>query len=71
MFVQPDGTPVAMSGSPIFENRFPAERFDSLFRKNDYSFETIEGRPYCIAHAIAPGFETYCTGWHALLLQRM
>lgn len=71
MFVQADGTPVAMCGSPIFETRFPVERFDSLFRKNDYAFETIEGRPYCLAHAVAPGFETYCTGWHALLLQRM
>ena len=71
MFVESDGTPVASCGSPIFENRFPVEKFDSLFRKNGYSFEKIEGRPYCIAHAIAPGFETYCTGWHTVLLQKM
>lgn len=71
MFVEPDGCPVASYGQPIFEQRFPVERFDSLFRKNGYSFETIEGRPYCVAHAIAPGFETYSSGWHAILLQRM
>ena len=29
----------------------------------------IDGVPYCIGHAKAPGFETYCTGWYSLVLQ--
>ncbi|HYG07971.1 MAG TPA: cache domain-containing protein [Stenotrophomonas sp.] len=27
------------------------------------------GRPHCIAHAASPGYETYRTGWHSLILQ--
>ena len=34
-----------------------------------YAITEIEGRPYCIAHARAPGFETYCTGWHSWIIQ--
>lgn len=28
-----------------------------------------QGRPHCIAHAASPGYETYRTGWHSLILQ--
>jgi hypothetical protein len=28
-----------------------------------------QGRPVCIAHAASPGYETYRTGWHSLILQ--
>lgn len=27
------------------------------------------GRAHCIAHAASPGYETYRTGWHSLILQ--
>ncbi|WP_146575049.1 methyl-accepting chemotaxis protein [Botrimarina hoheduenensis] len=35
------------------------------------NYETVEldGRPWCVAHAQAPGFETYSTGWHSVILQ--
>ena len=71
MFLQSDGTIVAANGSMLTSDRFPVEKYDSLFRKNDYSFETFEGKNYCLAHAEAPGFETYCTGWHSLILQQL
>ncbi len=29
------------------------------------------GRSYCIAHAASPGYETYRTGWHSLILQAL
>jgi 23S rRNA pseudoU1915 N3-methylase RlmH len=29
-----------------------------------------QGKPCIIGHALAPGFETYSTGWYALLIQR-
>jgi len=29
----------------------------------------LEGRPHCIAQAASPGYETYRTGWHCVVLQ--
>ena len=34
-----------------------------------FTMETVAGRPSCIAHAQAPGFETYSTGWHSVIIQ--
>jgi len=42
----------------------------SLFdRTSGYVLERFENRSCCIAHAQSPGFETYKTGWHSLILQ--
>lgn len=30
---------------------------------------THAGKPVCLAHAKAPGFETYSTGWHSVIIQ--
>jgi hypothetical protein len=32
---------------------------------------TLEGRTVCLAHALSPGYETYRTGWHSLLIRRL
>ncbi|TQM06732.1 methyl-accepting chemotaxis protein (MCP) signaling protein [Pseudoxanthomonas sp. 3HH-4] len=29
----------------------------------------IDGRSHCVAQAASPGYETYCTGWHCVILQ--
>ena len=29
----------------------------------------LSGRRHCVAHAASPGYETYATGWHSLILQ--
>jgi hypothetical protein len=29
----------------------------------------VDGKPTCVAHAASPGYETYRTGWHSLILQ--
>lgn len=29
----------------------------------------IDGRMHCVAHAASPGYETYRTGWHSLIMQ--
>lgn len=31
----------------------------------------LAGRRHCIAHAASPGYETYATGWHSLILQAL
>jgi hypothetical protein len=28
-------------------------------------------KPMLIAHAFSPGFETYATGWHSLIIQKL
>jgi hypothetical protein len=43
---------------------------DSLFRdKRGTVSTTVDGRPVMACHAASQGFETYRTGWHALLLR--
>ena len=37
--------------------------------KKDYTVSQIGDQICCIAHASSPGFETYATGWHSLLIQ--
>ena len=41
-----------------------------LFReRKSFRMLVINGVPYLAAHALSPGFETYKTGWHSLILQ--
>jgi hypothetical protein len=43
---------------------------NALFRETRGVVSTVvEGRPVMVCHAASPGFETYRTGWHALLLR--
>lgn len=47
---------------------FPLENCDSLFKAGKTSIETtLNGQPALVAHAASPGYETYRTGWHALI----
>jgi hypothetical protein len=46
------------------------DRRESLFQmKKGYIQGEIDRKPCCIAHGLSPGFETYATGWHCLILQ--
>jgi hypothetical protein len=68
----PDGTIVASVGNNPFGVRFPIERFECVMNADKaFSFETIDNRRFCFAQAKAPGFETYSTGWHAILMQAL
>jgi hypothetical protein len=45
---------------------------DGLFKQaRGAVMATVEGAQCCIAHAASPGYETYRTGWHSLILQRV
>ena len=37
--------------------------------KKGFVTASYEGRECCIGHAVSPGYETYSTGWHSLLIQ--
>ena len=45
------------------------QQYGTLFQKETgFSFDTWEERPSLIAQATSPGFETYKTGWHAVIV---
>lgn len=39
--------------------------------KKNFLLGEYNGKHACVAHAQAPGFETYSTGWHSLVIQEM
>ncbi len=39
--------------------------------KKGFAVSVYEGRDCCIGYASSPGYETYATGWHSLLIQRL
>lgn len=42
---------------------------DAIFRESkNFALADIGMQKVCIAHARAPGFETYTTGWHSILI---
>jgi Methyl-accepting chemotaxis protein (MCP) signalling domain/Cache domain len=44
--------------------------FEPVFTQKKAFFVTdYQGQPCCVAHARAPGFETYTTGWFSLIIQ--
>ena len=69
--VEHDGSIVACSKPIPSDYRFPIQRYPYLMSGEEkYVQETVEGKDYCVAHAKAPGFETYSTNWHAFLVQQ-
>jgi hypothetical protein len=39
--------------------------------KKSHVVTQYNGEPTLIAHAFSPGFETYATGWHSLIIQKL
>ncbi|MEM7626258.1 MAG: cache domain-containing protein [Planctomycetota bacterium] len=42
-----------------------------LTQNNHYVMDDYDGAPSVIAHAYAPGYEGYTTGWHSLIIQKL
>ena len=42
-----------------------------LNKENHYVMEDYDNQPAVIAHAYAPGYEGYSTGWHSLIIQTL
>ncbi len=72
LIIESNGALVASSRTLSSDYRFPMERFSQLVsNRKGYAFEEIDGKDYCVAQADAPGFETYSTGWRAVLMQEV
>ncbi|BBO34129.1 methyl-accepting chemotaxis protein [Lacipirellula parvula] len=65
-----DGTILADSWGKQLQERLSLPDLSSILaeRKN-FTTGDYRGQACCIAHAQAPGFETYSTGWHSLVIQ--
>ncbi|MEJ2790221.1 MULTISPECIES: methyl-accepting chemotaxis protein [unclassified Pseudoxanthomonas] len=56
------------SGADASRLDFPGHA--SLFAQPRGAIDvSIEGRPHCVAQAASPGYETYRTGWHCVIVQ--
>ena len=47
------------------------QRYELFAEKKCHRVLQIKGETYLVAHALSPGFETYATGWHSLILQKL
>lgn len=67
-----DGHILADSWGKQLADRLSLPEQDALFAEPK-NFKMIDqgNDRLCVAHARAPGFETYSTGWHSVLLQKV
>ncbi|MEM6329459.1 MAG: methyl-accepting chemotaxis protein [Planctomycetota bacterium] len=65
-----DGRVIADSWGRQLSDRLSLPDMRGLFAKpKGFTMATLDGKRCCIAHAQAPGFETYSTGWHSVIIQ--
>ena len=72
LFVDGNGSVLAASDNVPKNFRFPIQRYDRVFKMPaGFVVDQLDGKDVCIAHALSPGFETYSTGWHSILIQQL
>lgn len=70
--VDDGGTVLADSRNRILGDTIDFSERGQLFAKaKDFVVTNVGSRNCCVAHALSPGFETYATGWHSLLIQEV
>jgi hypothetical protein len=70
--VDDSGFVLADSHDKIIQETLHLPRQRELFGlKKGYIVDRFQGDAVLIAHAFSPGFETYATGWHSLIIQKM
>ena len=70
--VDDDGLVLADSKDRILEDTIEFSKRDTLFKeKKGFVISNYKNAESCIAHAFSPGYETYVSGWHALIIQRL
>ncbi|CTP88214.1 methyl-accepting chemotaxis protein [Xanthomonas graminis] len=70
--VDPHGQVLADSAGRMLQERIDFAGREALFKQpRGAVLSDLNGRPHCIAHAASPGYETYRTGWHSLILQAL
>jgi hypothetical protein len=70
--VDDKGAVLADSQDRMLQDTIDFSGRDTLFGKKKHSeIAQVAGRPTLVAHAQSPGFETYRTGWHSLILEQL
>ncbi|HMB96388.1 MAG TPA: methyl-accepting chemotaxis protein, partial [Tepidisphaeraceae bacterium] len=57
------------NGKALLETLQLPEKQKLFAMKKGFVNANVGGSPVCVAHALSPGFETYATGWHSLIIQ--
>jgi hypothetical protein len=70
--VDSEGTLLADSRRKVLEGRIQFPGLDSLLNeKKGFVMTEYENENSCVGHALSPGYETYASGWHSLLIQKL
>jgi len=70
--VDQEGLILADSRRKMLEGHVQFSGIESLFsEKKGFMITNYEDSECCIAHAFSPGYETYSSGWHSLLMQKL
>jgi hypothetical protein len=70
--VDAEGQVLADTADRMLEERLSLPDQPALFAiKKGHLVRDVDGHPHLLAHAYSPGYETYATGWHSLILQRL
>ena len=70
VIVDPAGSLLADSWERHLTEKLEFPRLAEVFGgAKNFIIDKYDGKRCCIAHAQAPGFETYSTGWHSLVIQ--
>ena len=66
------GLVLADSQDLILDDKIEFLGRNMLFeRKKDFMMTEYRGEKCCIAHAYSPGYETYSSGLHSLIMQKI
>ncbi len=70
--VDGQGLVLADTDNRLLAETLPLPRREELFAlKKGHLTAPWQGAPHIFAHAASPGYETYATGWHSIILQRL
>jgi hypothetical protein len=70
--VDASGLVLADSAGKIISETIQLPNQSELFAtKKQHVAAQYQGEPAIIGYALSPGFETYSTGWHSLIIQRL
>ncbi len=70
--IDDEGLVLADSGGHQLEDKIQFTGRSSLFdKKKGFIIENYKNDQCIMAHAFSPGYQTYATGWHSLLIQKM
>ena len=70
--VDAKGQVLADSAGRALKEKIRVDEMRAIFeQKKVYAEVTLHSERYLIGHARSPGFETYATGWHSLILRSM